>query len=125
MNEARVKTILRVKTISRTLLLVLGAFWFGFGAFSGAETFGGGLKGVLTNIPNALPWFLLLVFVYLSWYYEIVGSILVLLVGAATIFFYDALGHPIVFGLITLPILVLGTALLAAAIRIRRLKAGK
>jgi len=124
MDEARVKTILRVKKISRTALLVIGAFWFGFGMFSGAESFGGGFQGVLTNLPNALPWFLLLVFVYLSWYFELVGSILVLLAGAATIFFFDALGHPVVFGAITLPILVLGTALLVSSLWIRRLKRG-
>jgi hypothetical protein len=124
MDEARVKTILRVKKISRTVLLVIGAFWFGFGMFSGAESFGGGFRGVLTNLPNALPWFLLLVFVYLSWYFEIVGSILVLLAGAATIIFFDALGHPVVFVLITLPILALGTALLVSSLWIRRLKQG-
>lgn len=125
MNEAQVKTILRIKRISRTILLVIAAFWFGFGMLSGAESFGGGWKGVLTNLPNALPWFLLLVFIYLTWHFEIVGAVLILLVGAATIFFFDALSHPMVFGLITLPVLVLGGAFLGTSLWIRRLKAGK
>ena len=124
MDKKKINNIMLIKRISRTALMVLAAFWFGFGLLSGAERFGGGFTGVLTNLPNALPWFLLLVFVYLSWHYEIISGVLIIAVGLVSLFFYNAWGSPLVLFVISLPILVLGTALLVTAVILRRLKAG-
>ena len=124
MEKTKVKNLALIKSISRTVLMVLAAFWFGFGMLSGAERFGGGVKGILANLPNALPWFLLLVFVYLSWYFEIISGALIIAVGLVSLFFYDAFGSPVVLFTISLPILILGTALLVTAVLLRRLKPG-
>ena len=125
MDKNKIKNLTLIKSISRTVLMVLAAFWFGFGMLSGAERFGGGFRGILANLPNALPWFLLLVFVYLSWHYEIISGALIIAVGLVSLFFYDALGSPVVLLTISLPILILGTALLATAVLLRRLKSEK
>lgn len=114
------KRIYQVKTVARTLMLVFSAFWFGFALLSGAETFGGGVKGVLRNSPNALPWFFLLVFIFLYWYYEIVSASLMILIGLVTLFFFDAFQSPFVLFAISIPILILGSTLLITAVLTRK-----
>ena len=52
---------------ARIILLIISSFWFVFALFSGSEMYGVGLKGVLMNSPNALPWLLLLVFNYIAY----------------------------------------------------------
>lgn len=95
--------------------MILAAFWFGFSLFSGAESFGGGYRGLLANSPNALPWLALLIFVYFSYTYEIISGALITAEGIFTLFFFDALNSLFVLLAISLPILLLGSSLLVTA----------
>ena len=61
MNKNKIAKILRYT--ARTILLFISIFWFVFALLSGAEEYGGGVKGIITNSPNALPWLLLFVLV--------------------------------------------------------------
>ncbi len=112
----RQKRILQVKIIARTGMLIFSAFWFGFALLSGAETFGAGMRGILHNSPNALPWFFLLIFTYMYWYYEIVSASLIILIGLVTLFYFDAFQSPFVLFAISIPILILGSTLLTTAL---------
>lgn len=59
-------------------MLAIGVLIFVFALFSGAE---GGIQGVIKNSPNALPGAALLVIVYVAWKWELIGGILIILVG--------------------------------------------
>jgi ABC-type proline/glycine betaine transport system permease subunit len=97
-----------LRYIARSILLLLTSFWFVFALLSGSEELGGGIKGVLLNSPNALPWLVLFVFVFIAWKWELIGGILITLIGCFTIFFFDALESPFVLLAISLPIILLG-----------------
>ena len=99
---------------ARTILLIVSSFWFVFALLSGSEKYGGGLKGILMNSPNALPWLLLFAFVYVAWRWELIGGILIALMGLYTAFFFDVLESPIVLLLISVPLMALGGALIAS-----------
>jgi len=96
------------------ILLVVAAFWFIFALLSGAEAYGGGLKGILMNSPNALPWLLLLAFVYVSWKCRLVGGIIITLAGICTIFAFDTFESIFSFLFISLPITLLGIILIVS-----------
>ena len=53
-NPARI--IKYTRYTARTILIFVSSFWFVFALLSGAEQYGGGIKGVMMNSPNALPW---------------------------------------------------------------------
>ena len=92
--------------------LICSGTQFIFALLSGAEGYGGGLKGVIMNSPNSLPWLLLFVFVYVAWKWELVGGSLVALIGFFTIFMFDAFEEPFVFLAISLPLMLLGAFLI-------------
>ncbi|MBN1779326.1 MAG: hypothetical protein JW816_03860 [Candidatus Buchananbacteria bacterium] len=98
--------------IAKIILLIVALFWFGFALLSGAEDYGGGLKGIIMNSPNALPWLLLLVFVYVAWRWELVGGIIVAILGILTIFAFDAFEQLGVLLTITIPLIILGGLLI-------------
>jgi hypothetical protein len=108
------KTAKYLRYTARTVLLIVASFWFVFALLSGSEEYGGGLKGILMNSPNALPWLLLFAFVYVAWRWELIGGILVALMGLYTAFFFDALESPIVFLLISVPLMLLGGLFIAS-----------
>ena len=97
---------------ARTILLTVSSFWFIFALSSGAEEYGGGLKGVLMNSPNALPWLLLFLLIYVAWKKELIGGSLIVLAGFLTIFFFKTYKYLIVFLLISLPLILLGGSLM-------------
>ena len=98
-----------LRYIARAILLMVASFWFVFALLSGAEQYGGGLLGILKNSPNALPWLLLFVLVYLVFKKELWGGILILLMGFCTVFAFDTFEEPIAFLLISLPLILLGS----------------
>jgi hypothetical protein len=75
--------------VARGILLLVTGFWFVFALLSGAEDYGGGLNGLLQNLPNALPWLLLLVFNFPVWKWEFVGGLSIMLIGLFFSFFFD------------------------------------
>ena len=112
MNKNKIAKYLRYT--ARTILLILSSFWFVFALFSGAEEYGGGLKGVLMNSPNALPWLLLLLLVYIAWKKELIGGSLITLIGFLSIAFFKTYEHLIVFMLVSLPLILLGGSLVVS-----------
>ena len=81
-------TAVILRNIARYTLLVFGVLIFIFALFSGAEEYGNGVKGVLKNSPNAIPWLILLVLVYVSWKWELVGGIIITLLGVVALGFF-------------------------------------
>ena len=112
MNKNKIAKYLRCTV--RTILLVVSIFWFIFALFSGAEEYGGGLKGVLMNSPNALPWLLLFLLIYIAWKKELIGGSLITLMGFLTIFFFKTYEHLLIFMLLSLPLILLGGSLIVS-----------
>jgi len=109
-NNTKITKYLRYT--SRTALIIITTFWFIFALLSGSEKLGGGLKGILQNIPNALPWLLLFVIVYAAWKWEFIGGLAITLIGLFTIFFFQTYKSLITWLGISLPLLIIGVFLL-------------
>ena len=112
MNKNKLAKYLRY--IARTILLIVSIFWFVFALLAGAEEYGGGLKGIIMNSPNALPWLLLFLLVRIAWKKELVGGLLISLMGFSTIVFFKTYEHIEVFMLISLPLIILGGFLITS-----------
>lgn len=89
-RKLQIATILR--TIARYTLLLFGILTFAFSLLSGSEKYGGGLKGILQNSPNAIPWALLLLLVYIAWKWERLGGILITGLGLFLVYFFNVQG---------------------------------
>ncbi|MBC8319904.1 MAG: hypothetical protein H8E34_04200 [Bacteroidetes bacterium] len=81
-----------LRGIARYTLLVVLVLVFIFALLSGSGDYGGGLKGILYNSPNALPWFILLIVLFVAWKWELVGGILITLIGMAAMYFFNFRG---------------------------------
>ena len=100
------------KNIVLTILLVISLFWFVFALLSGAEEYGGGIHGILMNSPNAIPWLVLFVFVIIAWRWNLIGGILIGLIGVFTLFFFNAFREPFALFAISLPLIIMGGLLI-------------
>jgi hypothetical protein len=100
----------KLKKIVIYLLLFIAAFWFVFALLSGAEEYGGGLQGLIKNSPNALPWLILLIFVFVAWKWSLAGGIIIIGLGIASIFMFGIE----LFGVlaISFPLIILGGTLI-------------
>lgn len=96
------------------VLLVLGILLFIFSLLSGADRLGGGIKGIIYNSPNALPWLILLIAIYIAFKWEMVGGLIILMMGLFTIFFFNAVENLFVLLVISIPLIVLGKLLVIA-----------
>ena len=97
-----------LRYFARTVLLLVAIFWFVFALLSGSAELGGGWRGILENAPNAAPWAVLFILVFIAWKWEMIGGILIALLGILSIFMFDALEQPFVFLAISLPLILLG-----------------
>jgi len=113
-KEKRLKISRFLRNFARTILLVLGLLLFIFSLLSGADKLGGGIIGIIYNSPNALPWLMLLIFIYIAFRWEIIGGVLILSMGAFTIYFFDVTEFCIVFWGVSVPLIFLGVLLLIA-----------
>ncbi|MFN8357270.1 MAG: hypothetical protein U0Y10_22630 [Spirosomataceae bacterium] len=105
-----------LRNIARYALLILALFTFLFALLSGAEHYGGGFMGVLQNSPNALPWLILLGMVYIAWRWERIGGILIIIIGAFMVYFFNFDGHfywSVL--LLTVAIMLLGVCLVGSS----------
>ena len=89
---------------ARTILVIVSSFWFVFALLSGAQTHGQGIKAILMNSPNALPWLLLGVLVFVAFKWELAGGLLVAGMGVFTVFFFNSFRSAIVFFAISVPL---------------------
>lgn len=106
------KTAKVIRDIARIVLLFLAVLLFVFSLLSGAESLGGGVKGIVNNFPNTLPWIILLVAVFVSFKWELIGGIIILLMGIFTIFFFNAFENLFVLLVISIPLIVLSKLLI-------------
>jgi hypothetical protein len=95
----------------KILLIILAVGLVVFSAMSGAES-----GGFLKNLPNALPWVLLLAFACLAFKWQIAGGVLTLLFGVFTVFFFNALESVFVLSAISLPLILIGFILALAGL---------
>ena len=88
--------------------MVLGILVFFFALLSGSEDYGGGISGIIKNSPNALPWLLFLVLIFIAWKWELVGGIIITLLGIA-ILYLSNFRVPILTFILVLLIIILGS----------------
>lgn len=86
-NWIKVANIFRF--IARYPLLILGILVFLFALLSGSEGYGGGIMGIIKNSPNAIPWAILLLIVLVAWKWELIGGIVIVLLGIAMFYFFN------------------------------------
>jgi hypothetical protein len=97
-----------VRTIAWWALLVIAGWWFLFALLSGSETYGGGLRGIVMNSPNALPWLLLLILVGVARRRPRLGGLFIAFFGVLVLFFFRAWSSPLLLGLLVLPLVLSG-----------------
>ena len=110
-TEKRLRTAIIFRTVARYTLLVFGILIFLFALVSGSEDYGGGLRGILENSPNALPWLVLLLLVLVAWRWELTGGILITLLGLFLIYFFNIRGNNFFVStfILTLLVTILGS----------------
>ena len=107
----KLKTANILRNIARYTLLILGILVFIFALLSGSEDYGGGISGIIKNSPNALPWLVLLVLIFVAWKWELVGGIIITALGLAMMYFFNFRGPNffLVTFILTLLIVTLGS----------------
>ncbi len=101
-----------VRYFSRIALLALSILVFTFALLSGSEGFGGGLGGVIKNSPNALPWLVLLAFNYVAWKWELIGGIIITLLGFGMLYFFNFHGNNFFVSTFVLTLLIIALGVL-------------
>ena len=86
MNKLKLANLFR--NIARYVLLILAILIFIFALLSGAEP-DEGISGIIRNSPNALPWAILLIIVWIVWKRELLGGIIIILFGIAGAIFFS------------------------------------
>ena len=89
-TQTKKKIAKYLRNITRYFLLVVGILVFIFALLSGSEGHGGGFMGIIKNSPNALPWLIFLIFVFVAWKWELVGGIIITLFGIAALIFFNS-----------------------------------
>ena len=96
----------------RIVLLLYASAVFLLALFSGA---GPGVAGVLYNIPNTLPWIILLVITWLSWKDPVKGGVMSVLYAVLLVYFFEMrIALTSEFLVFISPMIVLGLLLIIA-----------
>ena len=100
-----------LRSTARYTLLVLGILVFIFALLSGSEGHGGGISGIIKNSPNAIPWLILLALIFIAWKWELVGGIIITVLGIAMLYFFNFRGPNFFLAtfILTLLIVLLGS----------------
>ncbi len=77
-----------LRGIARYTLLIVFSLTFVFALLSGSGDYGGGIKGIIQNSPNSAPWLIFLVLLFIAWKWELIGGILITLLGFGAIYFF-------------------------------------
>ena len=93
------------RNIARTIAIVYAALITVFALLSGA---GNGFMELLLNVPNAVPWLLVWLAVAIAWRYPRTGGWVFILLSAAATIFFHAYAAVMSFGIITVPLLIIG-----------------
>ncbi|NOY37243.1 MAG: hypothetical protein GXO83_06675 [Chlorobi bacterium] len=107
----KIKTANLLRNIARYTLFVLGILVLVFALLSGANEYGGGIRGIIRNSPNALPWLVLLALIIVARKWELVGGIIITLFGLAALYFFIFKGNHFFVStfILTLLIIMLGS----------------
>jgi len=81
------------RSIARFGIIILGFTMISISIFTGALKYGITFDNILRNLPEALPWFLVLFTLLLAWEYEILGGIILFLLGIFGIYYFHATAH--------------------------------
>jgi len=90
----------RVRNALRYILLIVGILITLFAILSGAKIYGGGIEGITKNSPNALPWIILIVLILISWKWELIGGIGLIIFGGCMMYFFNFSLIPALIGLL-------------------------
>ncbi len=77
-----------LRGIARYTLLVVFSLVFIFALLSGSGDYGGGIKGIIQNSPNSAPWLIFLVLLFIAWKWELIGGILITLLGFGAMYYF-------------------------------------
>ena len=88
MNEGLKRTAQILRYTARITLLLFGTLIFLFALASGSEEYGGGIMGLIKNSPNTIPWVVLLGLVFISFKWELIGGILITILGLFAMGFF-------------------------------------
>ncbi|MBN1651378.1 MAG: hypothetical protein JW857_08620 [Bacteroidales bacterium] len=78
------------QSIARYGILIIGFGMVSIAIFTGAINYGITIDNILRNLPDAIPWFLLLVTLFLAWDFELIGGLVMLILGLGGIFYMQA-----------------------------------
>jgi len=67
---------------------IIGVLVLVFALLSGSEGEGGGFMGIIKNSPNALPWVVILLLLWLAWKLELLGGVLIVSTGVYMLYFF-------------------------------------
>ncbi|MCD6089962.1 MAG: hypothetical protein J7J72_00545 [Bacteroidales bacterium] len=88
-KEVRINKGIIFRKIARYTSLTLGVLVFVFALISGSVEYGGGIQGIIKNSPNALPWLLFLLLVFVAWKWEVVGGIVIIILGLSFLYVFN------------------------------------
>lgn len=88
-KELQFRKGLIFRNIARYTSLSLGLLVFVFALISGSEEYGGGIEGIIQNSPNALPWLLFLLVVIVAWKWEVVGGVVIVILGLTFLYVFN------------------------------------
>ena len=94
---------MKIIKLLKILLVVGSVCLIAFSLMSGSEG-----SGILHNIPNSLPWIILLIITCITFRWQILGGVFLVLFGIFTIFFFSALEFLWILFIISLPIIIIG-----------------
>jgi len=78
------------RTAARIGILLICGIMLSYIIFEGAMSYGITIRSIIGAIPNALPWFMLLLLLLLAWDFELISGILMLLFGLIGIFYMSS-----------------------------------
>jgi hypothetical protein len=94
---------------ARLIISIYALFWLIFALLSGSQDYGGGIRGIIYNSPNAIPWLIMCLITYLCYKKEQIGGGLLIIAGIFTTLFFKTYEDPLVFLIISLPLLITGS----------------
>jgi len=93
----------------RITITTISILVFIFALFSGAESFGGGVIGIIKNSPNSLPWLLLFLLSRLAHRHSRIGGLILMVIPLVFLIFSSFHQKDIlVFSIIFAPIFLSG-----------------
>lgn len=78
------------QSIARFMMLLIGMTMVAISIFTGTLNYGITIDNMLRNLPDSIPWFLVLFTLLIAWDFELVGGLIFLILGLGGIFYMQA-----------------------------------